>query len=338
MRDLLISILVVLGAMLTACSDADSFVVRGTVKDAGTRSVTLSYYSAGGLKSTTVTMVNGTFSIVGQAESPTLAFLTIAPENLRIATLVVKNGDEITVDADPANPLISKVEGNNESKEIAKWLKDNLAAVSAGRSAEINEAIARYVGENPAKLSSTALMSAYFHHLGFEAKSDSLYSLLDQKVRTPDMTQGFNTVVSGYLAAVKSEPLPLLSLYERRDSIVRINPMRHSATLICFLSEDRRGRDSVVKVIRELTGRFNDDQLMAVEISTAPDSASWRESLGRDTASWAQTWVVGSVASTPVRRLGISRVPFFIVADSAGKQIYRGPSIKAAEKIVETQL
>lgn len=55
-------------------------------------------------------------------------------------------------------------------------------------------------------------------------------------------------------------------------------------------------------------------------------------------AIWLQTWAPGSVASTNIGKLSIPRLPYFIVADSTGAQIYRGPSISTAENTISGKL
>lgn len=324
--------------MLTACSDAEQFTIEGSISGANAQSVTLTYFADGGLKNATVTAVNGTFHFTGQSATPTLALLTVAPDNVRIATLVVKNGDNMTVEADLADPFSTAVSGNSESEATAKWIKDNSQLLKKRSAGAINKAIADYVTTNPKSLASTAILTGFFLSDGFESKADSLYSILDQSVRPIEMTQAFNSVISTYLARQNQEKISFLTLYERCDSMVHINPLRHSATLICILDENRQARDSVAPVLRQLTSRYKRDRLMALELSTAPDSSQWRASIGRDSVQWPQTWVQGSVSAAPIRKLNIARVPYYIVADSTGRAIYRGTSITQARKTVENKL
>lgn len=328
----------VLAVMLSGCDDKDSFVITGTVAGAEAQSVTLTYYAGGGLKTVTAPMKGGQFRFTGKSVRPTLATLVIAVDNMRLADVVVKNGDVIKIEANLDDPYATKISGNSDSESVQRWLADNRDMLKGGNARQINQAIAEYVGKNRNKLSATALIVSNFRSNGFEAMADSLFSLLEPDVRTQEMTRNYNAVVSAYVGT-SGEQIPFLTLYSRNDSLININPLRHSATLLCFVDADRRQRDSIVSVLRDLSGRYERSKLVSVELSTVADSADWRKSIASsDTVKWAQTWLPGSVASTPVRRLNVSRIPFFIVADSAGKTLYRGASVSEARRTVENHL
>lgn len=324
--------------IFAGCSDSDHFTVEGRIDGVSAQSVTLTYFSRGGLKSSTISARDGVFVFSGNAPTPSLAFITVAPENVRVATIVVKDGDHITVETSLADPYAAKVSGNNESEETAEWIKDNIAALKSHDEKSINDAVAGYVRSNPKKLSSTAILTSFYLSAGNESAADSLYSMLDREVRQPEMTLAFNSVISAYIGSQTKAPVPFLSLYERRDSIISINPLRYSATLICVVGDNKKSRDSIASRLRSLTADYDRRKLMAVEISAAPDSASWINSLGRDSVKWLQTWTHGSVSSYPLRKLGVNRIPYFIVADSTGHALYRGPSISKAADAVRKRL
>lgn len=333
-------IVVVLAALasiwLTGCGEKELFVVEGSVEGADAQMVTLTYYADGGLKRASAQAQGGKFRFSGRSARPTLAVVTIAPDNQPIATVIVRNGDEIRIEAQLGEIYGAKVSGNSDSETAAKWVAENEDLLKSGNAAKINAAIAEFVGKNVDKMSSTALLVSQFRSVGYESMADSLFLLLKPEVRTQELTQNFNAVVSAYVGSFTKDPIPFLSLYSKSDSIVGVNPMQHSATLLCFVDADKRSRDSIAPVLQSLSKEYDRKKLIAVELSTAPDSASWRKSIEtRDTIGWVQTWLPGSVASAPVRKLGISRVPFFIVADSSGMANYRGPSITAARKSVE---
>ncbi len=338
MKRLLIPFAMILCALVCACSDDEDFTVEGHIDGTAAQSVTLTYFADGGLKTLTQSAKSGVFSFKGSSRTPTMAIVTVAPENLRVATLIVRNGDRISVDANLTDPMLSKVSGNSDSEKIARWIAKNAEIIRRGHASEINEAVSEYVTSNKKSPAAAAIMSAYFMADGFASRADSLIQLLDRNMRSPEMMQGFATVVTAFRGAESSDPVPFMALYATNDSLIRINPIHHEATLLCILDADRRARDSVVSQLHRLTDSVPFHRLAAVEISTAPDSASWRASLGSDSVSWPQTWVQGSVAAAPIRKLAIHRIPYFIAADSAGKPLYRGPSISAAARAIEAHL
>ena len=48
--------------------------------------------------------------------------------------------------------------------------------------------------------------------------------------------------------------------------------------------------------------------------------------------------LAGSVAAPAFDLMGIQRLPYFLVVDSTGTQLYRGPSITQAEKTLKSKL
>ena len=49
-----------------------------------------------------------------------------------------------------------------------------------------------------------------------------------------------------------------------------------------------------------------------------------------DTATLQQAWAPGGIFARDVDRLAIPSLPYYIIADTAGRQIYRGSSLAAA--------
>ena len=338
LKHILTPITIFLALIIAGCSEDENFTVEGHIDGTAAQSITLTYFADGGLKTITQSAKSGVFSFKGVSKTPTMAVVTVAPENLRIATLVVSNGDRISIEADLADPMKTKINGNSDSEKIAKWIVNNSETLRRGHAAEINKIVADYVASNKKSPAAAAIMSTYFMADGYASRADSLLQLLERNMRSTEMMQGFATVVTAFRGAETTDPVPFMALYSTNDSLIRINPIRHKATLLCILDDDRRARDSVVAHLHRLTDSVPFERLAAVEISTAPDSASWRASLGSDSVAWPQTWIQGSVAASPIRKLAVHRIPYFIATDSAGKPIYRGPSISAAARAIESRL
>lgn len=317
--------------LLSSCSGSDNFRVMGSIADLGQQNVSLTYFDGIGIQELNMTAVEGKFSFQASTPEPSLAILSYGPYNQTLAILVLENGSKIKIEgllSDPQNILIS---GNSPSEEIAQWQHTNSAAILSGNIAEINRAVAEQVSKHPDRLSSTAILASYFNTEGREIQADSLFSLLKPQVRKPSMARGFNNVLSSWLEIQSSAPLPFLTFYSRNDSLVRVNPSKHQATMLAFTNTSQQCIDSVRRHLASLTASNPRPKLLAVEISTAADSAAWRKSLGADTAKWVQSWVRGSVTSPSIRKLAVRSLPYFIVADSIGHIVYRGQSVTSAQ-------
>ena len=329
-------LMLVIAVALCGCSKKKQFVIQGEIEGLGAQIVNATYYAAGGLKRVSVVASENKFVITGESVRPTL--LTVAlGDGLQLATLIVVNGDKLRLAGDVAEPYSIKVSGNSDSEKIAEWVSENAALLEKGDAAALNRSIAGWVGRNKSSKAATALIVSFFRTSGFEQEADSLMGLLASSARTQEIVQNFTGALSAQLGEAASTTVGSMNLYDVSDSVVSVNPRSRTATLFCFMSADRQARDSVSSHIRTLTRNYGPRRFEAVEISSASDSAEWRESLKGDSATWRRTWAPATVASTSVRKLGIPRYPYFIVADSAGHQIYRGSSIKAAATAVENR-
>lgn len=333
-RQISILIIAIAAALLSACGKKDHFEVRGRIDGLGTATVTLTYYD-NGLKRLTTLSENDLFRLKGETAIPTMAFLDMAGNSRRVV-LVVENGKKITVEAPENEPV--KVKGSSPSSKIAEWMADNREAISTGDERAINTSIARFVGDNKGNLASPALMAAYFRFRGHEKDADSLFALMKPEVRTPALTHNFNSIMAAQLAAAAEREFASFTLYDRSDSVITFSVRRKSFSLIAVVGTDRQQRDSIIPAIRPLSETPKAKKVGILEISTAPDTTEWHASVRNDSAAWRQTWEPAALSSQALRRLAIPSVPFFVVTDSTGTQIYRGPSVSSAVSTIENNI
>lgn len=322
---------VAIAVALMGCSKKKSFMIQGEIEGIGTQLVNATYYSLGGVKRVTAVAAENKFVLRGDSPRPTLVSLTLADGTL-LGTLVAENGDKLTLKGDIAEPYAIEVSGNGDSEKIARWVKDNAGLIERRDEAGINRSLAEWVGKNRGSKAATALMVTYFQTPGYESQADSLMALLSPEARAQEIVQNFTGTLSAQLGQAAAGQIGPMSLYDVSDSVVSVNPHQRKATVYCFMSTDRTARDTITACLRTLSQECPLPRLEVVEISSALDSAEWKQSLAGDSARWRRTWAPATVASMELRRLGVSRYPFFIVADSAGNQLYRGSSVsKAAE-------
>ena len=332
------TIVIALAALLfTACGKKDHFTVQGRIDGLGAATVTLTYYADGGLKRITAVSEGDRFGLRGEASSPALAFLDIAGSG-RMATLVVANGDKIKITGNADEPESFKISGSSPSSKIAGWASDNSEALKSGDSGTINASIAGFIGKNKGNTASTALLTAYFNKRGHEHEADSLFALLDPEVRTPALTHNFNSLMASQLAAASDRELSSFTLYDRSDSVITFSTRRRSYSLIALVGHQQSQRDSIIPAMKKLSSDISPKRLSILEISAAPDSSAWLSSVRPDTVSWRQTWEPAALSSHGLRRLAIPSVPFFIVTDSTGTQIYRGPSVSRAVSTIANNI
>lgn len=337
MRSLLLYLAAFLALFATSCSKADHFTVGGVMEGAGVQTVTLTYYAEGGIKQTVGQAVNGKFVLQGKSTVPTLCLVALS-DGTPVATLIASNGDKIEIHTSLENPAALKVKGSGQSSKIADWLNENAEILSRGDAAAINASIAEFIGHHRSDMASTALLVTQFRTEGYESMADSLLSLISTSARPAPVVQNFSAVLSSQLNRSAGSAILPMTLYIRSDSTYFLSPAQHRVTLLAFTEPSTGGRDTVTTALRDLRGRYNDRTCGIVEISTAIDSAEWKQATARDSATWKQAWAPGTVASATIGKLSVPRIPYFIVADSTGTQLYRGSSVSAARHLIGTRL
>ena len=144
--------------------------------------------------------------------------------------------------------------------------------------------------------------------------------------------------MASQLAASAGRELSSLTLYDRSDSVVTFSTRRKSYSLIAIVGTDHVQRDSVIPAIKSLSTGSISPRVAILEISTAPDSTAWKNSVAPDTVSWRQTWEPVALTSHALSRLAIPSVPFFIVTDSTGTQLFRGQSVTEATSAIAKKI
>ncbi len=315
--------------LLWSCSSPDHFTVEGRLPDGATANIELTYYADGGIRRTSAVAKDGRFTIKGSSTRPTLALLTISG-GAPAASLIVDNGDKIKLTVDSAMTGLESLSGNSQSEKLWRFVTENRQALTSGSDAEVNRLVTEFVGSNSTELCAAAIMVTAFRTPGHEAEADSLIARIDPEARPQEVMHNFSEVLATQISSEARGKVPNMTLYDRRDTTVYYAPYNQSASIIAFTSAMPRQRDSVTAALRQLADSLPRRRFKAVEVTLAPDSAEWKRLTARDSASWIQAWAPAAIASPSMRRLTVPRVPFFIVADSTGTQIYRGSSATAA--------
>lgn len=315
---------------LWSCGDSETFTIEGTVDGNATINLRFIYYNNGTLVRGLTAARDGKFEYKGVATVPTT--VDILDNDYRLlGRLYTVNGEHITCELTRNAPNAIKVSGSDISERWASFVNDNAEALAGD---DANAVIERYVAANPSDIVSTLLMITAYDASGDALRADSVMSLIDTDKRPATLVGSFNTLLQR-LVAVNDTVAPISAL-NMRDSIVEFNPSDRRWSLI-VLSDNSSGRsDSIVDALRRLHRKSLRQRLQIADISLDRDTASWHKSVSPDSASWPRLWVAASVASPGIDRLGVSRLPYFIVTDSTGCRLLSTPSIRRAETFIDS--
>ncbi|MCC8037562.1 MAG: DUF4369 domain-containing protein [Bacteroidales bacterium] len=319
--------IVALASLAWGCSSG-TFRVDGEVKGLGTQTLKAIYWADDALRVIPATAIDGKFSFEGKASEP--ALMEIVASNRRVlARVMVENGDAITLSLDNSNPYAISASGNDLTERWAEWIRNNAGALGAGDPRKCNEAIAKYVESHNDDVLSTLLLVTTYNAQADPEGAERLIAQVSEKARPGSLAQGWAELVAfaaqDSLAGAK---IPSLRVYNGGDSLLTIEWGKKSRTLLAFTTDGTGRADSVVETLRKL----HKDGRRVVDVSVETDSAEWRFCVEGDSAKWTQVWAPGGLSSPTIQDLRIPRLPWFIVVDSLGTPLYRGPSMTAAKK------
>ncbi len=323
-RSLNLCLLLLLALIVTACGDDTQFRIEGVVDGLGTRPVTLTYVGDGGsLQQNTIVAIDGKFSLTGTSKNYTIAELSTSDLNV-IASMLVRNGQTLKCKLNLSEPDKNEISGNSPSEEWLQFLQEN--ADSLNRPLTANRVVARYVSQHPSSIVSSVLLLTAFNSRISPLEADSLMSVIKPEARPESMVDGYRLLLSAVNSAAVNAEVKSFTLLSAGDSIERYYPTRYSCTLLAFTGSRADRRDTIAPMLKQLRDSINGRRLHIVEVSTEADSVAWRNVIAADSANWTQVWVPAAAAYAPFEAIQLPYTPYYVVSDSIGRLIYRGPS------------
>lgn len=329
MKKSLPHLLVLFAALLLAsCSARDSFTVDGTLADGATMNLRVVYNGPDNVNNVLTAARDGKFGFKGQApENGTLVEI-LDNDYRRLAFFYAENGDKLKVTVDPSGKQPQQVEGNDADGRLCEWLAKNARVMNGRDSRAINAAVAAYVRGYSDDIVSTVLMAALYDARTDPAGAAKLLELIAPAARPASMVQPAMLTLPGGTAPAKVLPFNVFSSVS--DTVVSFSPRKHARTLLVF-SQGVNTRDSIVTALRKFY-RSRPKNVGVLDVRFDTDTMQWRMAVRRDSVTWPAAWVAGAVSAPGIDRLAIPTLPYFIVADSTGAQLYRGTSLSRAIK------
>ncbi len=320
--------------MMTSCGDSDSFTVEGKIEDKVTMNVRYLYYANGLLNKGVTASRDGKFELKGVSQTPTI--LEIMDNDYRpLGRLYIANGDRIECSLTRGNPYAIKVKGSDDNCRWADFLNENSVSLTGNKA---NETIEKYVGDHSDDIVSTLLMLTSYDSSRNALRADSIMTSINQDVRPAVLVDGYNSMLQRLVMQTVSEAVMPIPYFSRKDSLLTFNPGHRPLSIVIMSDETSGRRDSIVPALKRLKKLKNSDKLQMMDFSMDRDTVKWHRSILSDSASWKQGWVAGSIASPGIDRLGIPRLPYFIVTDSTGNQMLRTASVSEAENFISSRL
>lgn len=335
LHSILISLLLVVFA---SCGNNEEFLINCKIRGLGSKGVEMTYTTRG-VQRVGFHPVDGKVALRGVSDKPVLVEVSTI-DNRLLFTCVAQNGDNLDVELDLDKPTSLKISGNDASEEYSRFIVDNDSLFQSDDVAGINRLIAAEVRRHPDRISSAMLLATRFQARDYELEADSLINTLKPDARPSGVMGAFASLVGEQVSSSVGSPVRAMTIncgyQNKQDTTMRYWASNQSYSMLVVTGYHRG--DSIGKTLRELCDSLPDRRFKAFEIAVTGDSAMWKIAVRNDSTKWVKAWVPGGTASNEVRSLTVSSIPYFVVADSTGRQIYRGRSLSAANDTVRNRL
>ncbi len=332
---ILLAMLLVL--LVSACSKDKGFAVEGHVSDGATMNIRALYYDNGKLQNSVFPTDKGAFVMRGTSADGTIVEL-LSNDYRLLGRFYAVDGDQLKVTLDPKSPNKIRVEGNETAQRWAKILNDNAKLLDSKNAVHINAFVAKYVGAHRGDIVSTLLLLTTYDWSINPAEGEKLLSTIKTEARPAHLVDGYSLNLARVGKQAGEARVVPFSYLDERDSLATFNPRRQAMALLSFTDESSGRSDSIIPALRRIHDSIPDVKTLRVlDFSMDGDTLTWRRAVCADSTKFDHGWAAGSVAAIAISRLGIPRLPFFVVVDSTGTQIYRGSSISQAEAALATK-
>lgn len=328
---------IAIATLLSSCSDSAIFSAKGKVEDVGSQNMRVIYYSNDAVTSIIVPIEYGQFNFEAEIKAPSLLEFYTANKSL-LARAYVDPSDKIKCHFFKGEPLKATIEGNDVSERWSAFLKQNINILEKKDVAKINALVSSYISSHKDDLLSTLLLLTEYSAIGYEDEASSLLSSIAPEARPQSLITAYEAILDRVINVRSRERLSNISFYHKNDSLSTFASHKASYSILIFSNDIARKNNEFNTKLRSLRKDYHKKRLQILDMSLDPDTAIWKKSIKSDSATWEQGWVVGSVSAHSIERLGISRLPFYIVADSTGTQLYHGTSISDTEQTIAQKL
>lgn len=327
-------VLLLAAALMSACGADDKFTISGEIAGAPSMNLYMKYYGNTATLSAVTVADAGKFEFTGHSAKPTMVEI-MDNESNTLAWLYMSNGDKARITIDRRNPFLMHVnEGSQANMDFAAFANENAAILADADRRKANSLIETYITGHPASIAGAMLLATAYDTRINPTHADSLMRVVADHTGAGAILDGYLSTVHSFAIAPEDARIDTLRYRPREmDTTYFFTPKGKRPTLIAFTTERESRRDSIVPHFKRLT---KEGKVRVLDFMLCRDTTTWRSVVRWDTATWQQAWSPGGVYARDVDRLALPSLPYYIIADTAGRQIFRGSSLAAAIDSIES--
>lgn len=318
----------VMMVVLASCSSGN-FTIEGELTDAGTQNLRFVYASEGNITSQWIPAVGGRLTLEGNSKELTVVYVFTAQMKY-LTHVAVKNGETIRLSGKISDPWHIKAEGSDINAEWTKFILAHAADFAAGATDKTDKAIEQYIKANPTSVVSTLLLTCDYSQITSD-RAQTLLESIAEEARPASLLEPFaSTIGENAMAMARVQPMSLL---DRQDSLVIVDVKKKRLNVLYFwhsTAEADSARRQTVKGLREMAG----GDVAIIDICINPDTLGWARTVRSDSLKATHYKALQGPVDKGLLPLNIKGENFIIVADSTGRQLYRGTSTDEARKTI----
>ncbi len=315
----------VVALLALSCTNTEQFRINGEIEGKPTMNIRVAYYGDGAVRTIVTAAREGKFEFFATSSQPTIVDIT--DYDFRpLVRLYAQNGETFSVKIDRAEALKATVSGNDISERWANFLRENSEVLALGGD-NANAIVADYIAANPADIVSSLLLLTSYDSSRNALAADSLMALIEPQARPSALMDGYNFMLQRLVAETTSQPIQSI-IYEHRDTAATFDPAKQPVNILAFTGDDEDKYLLIADSLERLCGKERavvDFRAMIIHGTKLPDSVQ------RIVAE-----LPAGLATRGVEKLGIPTLPYYIVADSAGTQFYRGRHLGRAAAVADS--
>lgn len=287
------------------------------------------YYSTGKeesvIRETVAEISEGKGELILSLKQPSIVYLFSPSSKYPAIILYVVKGDNILIKGDSENVEDWKVTGSKVSEEVNEWRLKNLKLIRERQSdpSALNEAVAQYIKAHPDSQASAIILYFYYNRRDHIGEFYKLQALLDKDVLDDDRLMAALSMPDLITEVQDIKSLPKQIVLTVDSGYADTLKLAHGkATMMIFRNTFplEIPMDSIKSLIRRNKGKKN-----VAEVYMETDSMTWRRFLRGDTIKdFKRMWMPLGLADSLAIRMGVNRIPLFIISNGKGKEIYRG--------------
>ena len=324
-----LAVLLVAG-MITSCGNNDKqFKIEGKFKDMPAGELYIYNQDNINAKLDTIYINNGEFVYAGNAEE--LTPYTLVFPNALEQVIFVQNGSVIHYSAS-ANDLKNYTVDGNEENELMNDFRKQINEKNVAQQREVAET---FINEHPESAVAIYLFDRYMVQ-----ELSTPIETLKKTIKILKKAQPQNRLVMKVENTMKliengqvGKTIPSIELTTKSKRTINIGKTNVDYTVLVFWSTWMPARYDFTDEFVVLTEDYAEyTNVKIVAISLDSEIFKWENAI-RDDTTYCEHVCDGKVwDSAPVKKLGITSVPTFIIADKNHKIVARGSSVGELDK------